>query len=130
MAEPGGNRTGIRRPGKLTSLLVANLRLGGGLDLVRKLAAGGDAQAIRDLEPIDNSSASPIAWEAFCMLNSQRDQISGGIAGLRVSEMLSILDILGMTDRAQTARMIRLICGMDAVYRDWIGRNVLNARNP
>lgn len=75
-------------------------------------------KAKADLEPL-NTEVNTVVWEAFRLLNKARDELFEGIAGLKISEMSAMLNILGVTDHKQRNRMIRLLSEMDTLYKSW-----------
>ena len=73
---------------------------------------------MKDIAPL-NTPANVIVWEAFRLLNSSRDVLFEGIAGIKISEIATMLVILGVEDEKQKFRMIKHLVAMDGIYKDW-----------
>lgn len=89
---------------------------------MKERAKKGDKQAQKDLAPL-KTPANVIVWEAFRLLNLSRDRIFEGISGLKISEMVTTLTVLGVKDEKQLSRMIRHLVSMDGIYKDWKAKN-------
>lgn len=96
------------------------------MEYLRERASRGDKAAQRDLEPL-NVEVNALIWEAFRLLNRSRDRLLDGVAGLKIREMVAVLDLLGVRDQAQMTRAVRVLTEMDDAYKEWRATNDANA---
>ncbi len=102
--------------------MKASLRVGEGFDYIKNRADKGDEKAAKDLEEF-NVEVNPIVWESFRVLNQYRDFSPQGISGLKISEIVNVLSLLGIKDDVRVNRMIRQIGSMDSFYKSWVLKN-------
>ncbi len=70
---------------------------------------------------------NPTVWGAFGLLNQSRDGSLGGVAGLKISEMLSVLDLMQINNAERRQTVVRQILDMDVFFRNWVAKNKPNA---
>lgn len=63
-----------------------------------------------------------LAWQAYADLRMSRPA-GFGLSPIPVSEVASYCDLIGLTDAAQRARLLRFILAMDRSERDHLNGN-------
>lgn len=98
------------------------MRIGDGIDYLKGKAEKGDLAAQKELEPL-STIVNVTVWEAFRLLDATRDDLVDGFSSLKVSEIVSVLDVFKIECERQRLKIIRQIVGMDIVCKNWKMKN-------